>query len=74
MIQCFGLLVVMWCSEPPAPRIPAVRCPPLVTYPATVQKGAAEELRRLPTGSPVRRLVTDYGDLRSRCRALEGEH
>lgn len=71
MLTCYGLLVLMWCSEP-TPRAPAVHCPPLAVYSERVQKEAADELRRLPAGSPTRRLITDYGTIRARCRALEG--
>lgn len=70
MIACFGLLVVMWCDEPSV-RAPAVHCPPLAVYEATIQATAAAELRRLPQGSPTRRLVADYATLRERCRAIE---
>jgi len=70
MIECFGLLVVMWCNEPSV-RAPAVHCPPLVAYDPAAQSAAAAELRRLPPGSPARRLVADYATLRERCRAIE---
>lgn len=71
MLTCIGLVFVLWCDEPAA-RLPAARCPPLVDYDRTTQDAAARQLRGLPAGSPVRRLVTDYGDLRRRCRAYEG--
>lgn len=71
MVSCFGLIFVFWCKEPEQVRAPAVRCPPLVEYDGDTQKRAADQLRALEPRSPVRKLVTDYGDLRARCRALE---
>jgi len=68
-VLCIGILV-MWCGAAEPPRAPAVRCPPLVQYERQVQSAAAAELRGLPPGSAVARLVTDYGTLRARCRAI----
>ncbi len=72
MLQCFGLLFVFWCEQPVA-RAPAVRCPPIIAYDRETQSGAAKQLRSMPPGSPARKLVADYGDLRARCRALESD-
>lgn len=69
---CAGLILVMWCDAATPIRAPSVRCPPLPAYAAEMQKDAARELRGLPAGSTTRRLVSDYGTLRARCRASEG--
>lgn len=68
---CIGLLLMV-CTAAEPPRAPAVRCPPLAAYAAATQRRAAAELRRLPPGSDLARLVADYGTLRARCRAIEG--
>lgn len=47
------------------------RCPPLTSYSKATQRKAAEDLRKLPPGSPVRDLVSDYGRLRDACRSLK---
>lgn len=67
---CLGLLFV-WCTAPEPAAVPAARCPPLAAYDAATQRAAAAELRRLPAGSDLARLVADYGTLRARCRAYE---
>lgn len=71
-MTCFGLLFIFWCEEP-LRQMPAVHCPPLVEYDKNAQARAADQLRALPPGSPARKLVADYGDLRARCRALESK-
>lgn len=71
MLSCFGIVFVFWCKQPEAPRAPALRCPPLVEYDRDTQKRAADQLRAIEPRSPVRQMVTDYGDLRARCRAIE---
>lgn len=43
-------------------------CPPLTTYSKEFQQKAAIEIDRLPTGSPTKQLVSDYGKLRDACR------
>lgn len=68
---CFGLLVMV--CEVAAPAAPPVHCPPLAVYSREDQRQAAREVRALPAGSKVARLVADYGTLRARCRAVEGE-
>ena len=45
-------------------------CPALVPYSAEVQTAAAVELRALPPGAVLARMVEDYGDLRARVRAM----
>jgi hypothetical protein len=45
------------------------RCPALKRYSGDFQKKAAEELAK--AGVRVNQLVTDYGQLRDACRALE---
>ena len=44
-------------------------CPPLVEYPAAVQRQAAEELAALPSGAALRRLVDDAAAMRAWVRA-----
>lgn len=48
--------------------VPSSGCPPLIRYSAETQKKAAEELRRLPPGSPLAKLVVDYKKMRDACR------
>lgn len=67
---CIGLLIMACTTEPV--RAPAVRCPPLAAYSAETQRRASAQLRALPPGSDLARLVTDYGTMRARCRAIEG--
>lgn len=43
-------------------------CPPLTMYSKEFQAKAAVEIDRLPTGSPTKQLVSDYGKLRDACR------
>lgn len=43
-------------------------CPPLVAYSSATQKQAAAELRRLPPGSPLAKMIVDYGKHRAACR------
>jgi hypothetical protein len=45
------------------------RCPPLRSYTADFQKQAAKELPK--SGSAVQEMVTDYGQFRDACRAIE---
>jgi len=46
-------------------------CPPLIKYSAETQKKAAEELRRLPKGSPIAQMIVDYKKTRDACRLGE---
>ena len=43
-------------------------CPPLVKYSADQMKRAAAEMRALHKDAELRRLITDYGKMRSACR------
>lgn len=43
-------------------------CPPLVTYSAETQKRAAAELRNLPKGSALAKMIVDYKKTRDACR------
>ena len=45
-------------------------CPALIPYTPQVQAAAAAELRALPPGAVLGRMVEDYGDLRARIRAM----
>lgn len=45
------------------------RCPPLKKYSATFQEKAAEQIPS--AGGNVKQLVSDYGQLRDACRAME---
>ena len=44
-------------------------CPPLVTYSPILQQRAAKELRDLPQGSQIARMIVDYGKTRDACRS-----
>lgn len=43
-------------------------CPPLFAYSAENQRLAAAELRRLPKGSPLAKMIIDYKKMRDACR------
>lgn len=43
-------------------------CPTLPAYSVTTQKEAAAALRGLPKGSPLARMIVDYGKVRDACR------
>ena len=43
-------------------------CPPLKPYDTATQLRAADDLERLPPGSPVPGMIGDYGLLREQCR------
>lgn len=62
-------LLLTGCVTAPSEMV-LTRCPSLRTYTPEFQRKAADELSHLPQGSPVARLVTDYGQLRDACRAL----
>lgn len=47
-------------------------CPSLVDYSAETQRLAAAELRRLPKGSLLARMIVDYKKTRDACRAGAG--
>lgn len=48
-------------------------CPPLVAYSPETQRAAAAELRALPKGSPLARMIVDYGKTRAACRLTGGK-
>jgi hypothetical protein len=57
-MKCTGFVLIyafLTCEEPTKPT--AVVCPPLVGWSKTEQAGAAAELRKLPAGSPLRRMA-----------------
>lgn len=55
-----------------APPVAVVRCPALKGYPSTFGAAASIEARQLGPTSPLAVLLSDYLDLRARCRALAG--
>lgn len=44
-------------------------CPPVVEYTRELRERAAEELARLPEGSMIAEMLSDYGVLREQARA-----
>lgn len=48
----------------------SVSCPALKTYTREQMVAVADELRKLPLGSPTAGMVADYGQLRAACRTL----
>lgn len=46
-------------------------CPPLIAYSKEAQRQAAAELRRLPKGSPLAKMIIDYKKTRDACRLGE---
>jgi|APEBP8051073178_1049388.scaffolds.fasta_scaffold68117_2 hypothetical protein len=55
-----------------APVASEPACFALVPYDGQTQRQAAEELAVLPDGSPLARMIDDYGDLRARIRGICG--
>ena len=47
-------------------------CPPVVEYSREVQARAAEDLARMPDGSPVVAMMADYAVMREQARGCEG--
>ena len=45
-------------------------CPALKTYSRATTTAVADELNKLPVGSPLISMVADYGQLRAACRAI----
>ena len=43
-------------------------CPVIVEYPRAFQLGALDDASRLPSGSPLRKMLADYEDLRDQAR------
>jgi hypothetical protein len=70
---CFALLAcLLMAACQPQVAVKTV-CPPLIDYDPAFLNSAADELDRLPAGSPVARLVIDYRQLRDMVRACKGE-
>lgn len=69
---CIGLLVFFTCDIPEPPKPTAVVCPPVIEWPADLQKRAAAELKALPPGAALRKVVPlaiDQRDINRRCKA-----
>lgn len=65
-----AVLVLGACSTyQPAPTMPANPCPPLVAYSPEEQARGADEYDALPSDSVVKRMVSDYAQMRAMCRA-----
>lgn len=62
------LLILMLVGSSGCKSTSGGSCPPLVDYSAERQTLAAKELRALPKGSELAKLVVDYGKLRAACR------
>lgn len=61
-------------APPPPPAVVArLQCLPMVSYSKAEQTQAADELAKLPAGSMVGRLVTDYGAMRAADRACQAQ-
>ena len=70
-VLCFGILV-MFCQDPTTGGGSVVVCPPVVEWPADLQRRAAEELRTLPKDSALRDVVRraiEQRDVNRRCVA-----
>lgn len=67
------LLSIVMMTTPLIACVPEIfsSCPPLVKYSVPFQTKAADQLAGIPKGTPVRILVTHYGQLRDACRALD---
>lgn len=55
--KCFGFLVFMECTSPTPEKTVTVVCPPVIQWPADLQKRAAVELGTLPPGAALNDLV-----------------
>lgn len=68
---CFGILV-MFCEPAAAGGGSVVVCPPVIEWPADLQKRVAQELRALPKESALREVVRraiEQRDVNRRCVA-----
>lgn len=68
---CFGLLLMV-CETATTGGGSVVVCPPIIEWPADLQKRAAVELRALPKGSALREVVQraiEQRDVNRRCVA-----
>jgi len=68
-MECWGFLFYMSCALPQPGTV--VICPPVVEWPADLQKRAAGELRKLPPGSALGELTAraiDQRNLVRRCK------
>lgn len=68
---CFGILL-MFCQPATTGGGSVVVCPPVIEWPADLQKRAATELRALPRGSALREVVQraiEQRDVNRRCVA-----
>lgn len=68
---CFGILL-MFCEPAATGGGSVVVCPPVIEWPADLQKRAAVELRALPKGSALREVVQhaiEQRDVNRRCVA-----
>jgi hypothetical protein len=66
-ITCIGFLVAFVCDLPPPPP-PVVVCPPVTIWSARRQGELADDIARLPPGSPLRRAMREHVQLRDRLR------
>lgn len=69
LLTCLGGCAT---SSDAAPPVAVVRCPALKGYPSTFGAAASIEARQLGPTSPLAVLLSDYLDLRARCRAIAG--
>lgn len=53
------------------PPSPGVRCPAIRQYTLTEEQAVAQELKKLPSDSSVKRFIDDYGELRVQVRACQ---
>lgn len=65
---CAGILVVMFCPDPPRPA-PVVACPQLIQHDAEFQRRAADEFQRLPKEAALRVITAEW--IKMRDQALE---
>ncbi|MBL8575241.1 MAG: hypothetical protein JNM13_16315 [Hyphomicrobiaceae bacterium] len=69
LLTCLGGCAT---SSDTGPPVAVVRCPALKGYPSTVGAAASIEARQLGPNSTLAALLSDYLDMRAKCRALEG--
>ena len=71
-LWAFGaLLMTLACCAEPAPAVSKAVCPPVIVYTEAEQHGAAAEMRYLPPGSTIARMLTDYHAERDMLRACK---
>lgn len=72
ILVLLAVSLVMGCAATGTPPPgPSVRCPAIRQYTLTEEQAVAQELKKLPSDSSVKRFIDDYGELRVQVRACQ---